>query len=216
MAGATRCGALQREYSAVRRPTSLKGIITLSVCGAVALSALEHRALWGYFLTPAVAIAGGECKSAWQGVSLPRGDAGLNVGRLPSEFDQLLARTRPQGLTTLGDGSSASAFLVQRLAGGQAQAQCLVLECQTPPIFGGACLLPVPSDDDRHRYEEALFVKDSGTAIAGPVVWFTEVSGMEILTLPVLLAANLFLALIFALVFAARRAGRLPWNPGRA
>lgn len=161
-------------------------------------AALEHRLLWGFVFERPISILPSDCPGGWE-ASAFNASGPTRIERLPGEFSELVQRVSPREVSTTDD---------ERKRWPTPQV-CLVLRCGTETHWGRACLEPTPADDDRSRFVEALFSRE-GSLVRPASVWFSEVSGLEDITLPLLVPINGALVAMLLLIASAIRASRLP------
>lgn len=180
------------------------GVVALSLLAAVVAAAVLHRALWGYVLEPPFLAP--HCDGAWRGsISTPKGSQPITTSALPHEFDRLLARLRPAA-TDL-DPSLLEVFsLVEEDSSARV---CTALTCDLPRQYLVSCLAPIDHGSNRYRFSEALFSARLAEIKRAPN-WYSEVSGLEFLTLPALTGIFCVCALGMVVGWAMFRAQCLP------
>lgn len=180
------------------------GAVLCACVVALVLASVSHYAMWGYLASPPEVEL--SCSTTWSGSVLTTGrPESLEFGRLPREFDQLLARHRPRGALA----SAAVHALVEVVERESVNRVCALLSCSSPKQHLVACLVPVAMAADRYRFSVASFGEDLAL-IDRASSWYSDVGGLEVLTLPVLFAGFTVVSLGVLMWASAIRASRLP------
>lgn len=173
-------------------------LVAMASAVTAGAAALEHRLLWGFVFERPSSILPSDCPGGWE-ASAFNVSGPTRIERLPDEFSEFLQRVSPREVSATDDAR-------ERWPTPQV---CLVVRCGTATHWGRACLEPTPADDDRFRFVEALFSRE-GRLVRPASVWFSEVSGLEVIRLPFLVPMNGAVVAMLLLIASAIRASRLP------
>jgi hypothetical protein len=132
---------------------------------------------------------------------------------LPTEFDGLLTRLRPDEVRSGQPISPESKLFLENSAVIQGREICLFLACTGAGPFGSACVSELPEDNDRYRYTEVLYATNA-TTVKIQVEWYFEISGLEFLTLGTLTRFNCFISICIAFGAGVRLSAQPLVSPG--
>ncbi len=175
---------------------SFVGLLSSLLAVSFGVACIEHRLLWGYAVEPPVAIQSNHCQHPWTVIGRRPASERPLLG-LPSEFDGLLTRLRPDEVRSGQPISPESKLFLENSAVIQNREICLFLACTGAGPFGSACVSELPEDNDRYRYTEVLYATNA-TTVKTQVEWYFEISGLEFLTLGTLTGFNGFISICIA------------------